>query len=142
MGAYDTDLYAWAIQQAALLRAGRLQELDIDNIAEEIEGLGKSQRRELVNRFAVLLAHLLKWKVQPVYRGTSWRLTIEEQRRRLHQHLADNPSLRAKLDEWLAQGYEIGILTAQRESGVERQALPPHCPWSPEQVLDAQFYPE
>lgn len=142
MGAYDTDLYAWAMEQAALLRAGRLQELDIDNIAEEIEGLGKSQRRELVNRFAVLLAHLLKWKVQPGYRGTSWRLTIEEQRQRLAQHLADNPSLEAKLSEWVEQGYRLGSLTAQRESGVGRQLFPPHCPWPAEQILDETFYPE
>ena len=142
MGAYDSDLYAWAIEQAALLRAGRWHELDLDHVAEEIEALGKSQRRELVNRLAVLLAHLLKWQVQPSFRGNSWQLTIREQRRRLQFHLDDNPSLRARLDEWIDQGFEIGCLAAQRESGVARQALPARCPWTPGQIFDTEFYPE
>jgi hypothetical protein len=142
MGAYDSDIHAWAMQQAALLRAGSWRELDLENIAEEIEGLGKSQRRELVNRLAVLLAHLLKWRVQPSLRGTSWQLTIREQRRRLQFHLDDNPSLRARLDEWIEQGFEIGCLMAQRETGVERQTLPARCPWTPDQIFDLEFYPE
>jgi Domain of unknown function DUF29 len=80
---YDRDFYAWANQQAALLRAGRVTEADIQNIAEEIESMGRSERRELVNCLAVLLQHLLKWQYQPLFRGASWRLTVEEQRYRL-----------------------------------------------------------
>jgi hypothetical protein len=141
MSAYDSDLYQWAMEQGALLRSRRLQELDLDHIAEEIEGLGKSQRRELVNRLAILLAHLLKWQVQPSLRGKSWELTIREQRRRLVFHLQDNPSLRARLGEWIDQGFEIACLIAQRESGVERQSLPARSPWTIEQILDDEFYP-
>ena len=75
---YDRDFYAWANQQAALLRAGRLAEADIENIAEEIESMGRSEKRELVSRLVVLLQHLLKWQFQPLFRGASWRLTYRE----------------------------------------------------------------
>lgn len=142
MVAYDKDLYARAIEQASLLRAGRLHEADLEHIADEIDSLGKSERRELVNGLAVLLAHLLKWQVQPSFRGTSWQLTIQEQRRRLHRHLQDNPSLAARLPEWLEQGYELGLLIARREAGLGGQALPPANPWTPDQILDETFYPE
>ena len=81
------DFYAWANEQAALLRAGRLTEADIENIAEEIESMGRSEKRELVNRLTVLLLHLLKWQFQPALRGNSWRLSIEKQRYRLEDHL-------------------------------------------------------
>ncbi len=96
---YDQDFYAWANEQAGLLRAGRLSEADIEHIAEEIESMGKSEKRELVSRLTVLLLHLLKWQHQPAFRSKSWRLTLEEQRDRLEDHLADNPSLKSSLLE-------------------------------------------
>ena len=89
---YEQDFYAWANEQAALLRAGRLSEADIEHIAEEIESMGKTEKRELVSRLTVLLLHLLKWQHQPTHRGTVWRLTLEEQRNQIEDHLADNPS--------------------------------------------------
>src|ERR1700712_4659540 len=92
---YDQDFYAWANEQAGLLRAGRLSEADIEHIAEEIESMGRSEKRELVNRLTVVLLHLLKWQFQPVLRGSSWRLTLEEQRNQLEDHIADNPSLKS-----------------------------------------------
>src|ERR1700748_2323834 len=87
---YDRDFYAWANQQAALLRAGRLAEADIKNIAEEIESMGRSEKRELVSGLTTLLQHLLKWQFQPGRQSTSWRLSIEKQ---LEDHMKDNPSL-------------------------------------------------
>ncbi len=89
---YEHDFYAWANEQASLLRAGRLSEADIEHIAEEIDSMGRSEKRELVSRLKVLLAHLLKWQHQPGNRGNSWRLTIEEQWREVVDHLADNPA--------------------------------------------------
>lgn len=77
---YEKDFYAWAIHNAKMLRERRLSEIDIENIAEEIESLGKSEKRELLNRLAVLLAHLLKWKFQPAKQSNSWKFTIKEQR--------------------------------------------------------------
>ena len=84
--------YAWAQEQAALLRAGRLNEADIANIAEEIESMGRGEKRELVNRLTVLLLHLLKWRFQPGFRSASWSSSIREQRIRLASHMRHNPS--------------------------------------------------
>ena len=139
---YDRDFYAWSQEQAGLLRAGKLAQADIEHIAEEIESMGKSEKRELVNRLAVLLTHLLKWQTQPALRGTSWRLTIEEQRDRLADHLADNPSLKATLDASITSGYRLAILGAARETGFDRTAFPGTCPWSFEQIMDEGFWPE
>jgi hypothetical protein len=139
---YDQDFYAWANEQAGLLRAGKLSEADINHIAEEIESIGKSEKRELVNQLAVLLLHLLKWRHQPVFRCTSWRLSIEEQRNRLEDHLADNPSLKSSLSETMAAAYRHAMLGAARETGMDRDAVPATCPWSIQQITDSTFYPE
>lgn len=96
---YDADFHAWTQDQATLLRSGRLAEIDGEHIAEEIETLGRGERRELVNRLSVLLLHLLKWSFQPERRGKSSELTIKEQRRQLARHLRDNPSLGAWTDQ-------------------------------------------
>ncbi|MGE4480818.1 DUF29 domain-containing protein [Acidocella sp.] len=139
---YDRDFYAWATEQAALLRAGKLSQADVEHIAEEIESMGKSEKRELVNRLSVLLMHLLKWQVQPALRGTSWRLTIEEQRDRLADHLADNPSLKGTLDASIASGYRLAILGAARGTGLDRAVFPIVCPWPFEQIMADDFWPE
>jgi hypothetical protein len=139
---YDEDFYAWANEQAALLRSGRLAEADIAHIAEEIESMGKTEKRELTNRLAVLLTHLLKWQFQPTGQCTSWRLTIEEQRDRLADHMADNPSLKAKLSEAITSGFRLARLSAARETGLSLPQLPNVCPWSYAQIIDADFWPD
>lgn len=139
---YEADFYAWANQQAALLRAGRLGEADISNIAEEIESMGKGEKRELINRLAVLLLHLLKWQHQASHRGTSWRLTIKAQRRALERHLRDNPSLRSRLDEALADAYGDASIEAERETGLDGATFPAICPWTFDQIFDHSFWPE
>ncbi len=138
---YDNDFHAWAMEQAALLRANRLSEADIANIAEEIESMGRSEKRELVNRLAVLLAHLLKWRFQPGFRGASWRLSVLEQRDRLREHLKDNPSLNAVLPEAFETAYRYARRTAQQETGFGDGAFPTALPWSREQVMDDDFWP-
>ena len=102
---YEQDFYAWANQQAGLLRAGKLSQADIEHIAEEIESMGKTEKRELISRLAVLLAHMLKWRFQPERRTKSWRLTIEEQRRQVIRHMRDNPSLKSRLFEAIEEAY-------------------------------------
>lgn len=139
---YERDFYAWANEQAALLRAGKLTQADIEHIAEEIESMGKSEKRELVNRLSVLLMHLLKWQFQPSVRGTSWRLTVEEQRTRLADHLEDNPSLKSSLSASIEAGYRLAVLGAARETGLDRQIFPSTCPWSFEQIMNEGFWPE
>ncbi len=96
---HDTDFYAWSLEQAALLRAGRVAEADLAAIAEEIESMGKTEKRELVSRLTVLMLHLLKWQYQPAGRGNSWRLSIANARDEIFDLLNDNPSLKSVLDE-------------------------------------------
>ncbi len=139
---YDQDFYAWANEQARLLRAGDMTQADIEHIAEEIESMGKAEKRELVSRLDVLLMHLLKWQFQPTGRSTSWRLSIEEQRRKLTRHLADNPSLRSRLAEAMEDAYGDSILAAARETGLDRSIFPVSCPWSFEQIINQDFWPD
>jgi hypothetical protein len=139
---YDTDFYGWANQQAALLRAGLLAEADIAHIAEEIESMGRSERRELESRLAVLLLHLLKWCFQADLRGKSWRLSILEQRRKLLRHLRQNPSLNAVLAEAIADAYGDAVIEAEKETDLPAARFPESCPWSFAQMMDDGFWPE
>jgi hypothetical protein len=113
---YEQDFYAWTQQQAGLLKAGRLSELDVDPLLGEIEGMGARERRELIHRLALLLSHLLKWHYQPTYRCRSWQLTIKEQRRQLQRLLNDNPSLSSRFEEFLSDAYQDVILLAAKET--------------------------
>ncbi|CAK0745404.1 DUF29 domain-containing protein [uncultured Gammaproteobacteria bacterium] len=139
---YETDFHAWANDQAALLRAGKLAQVDIEHIATEIESMGKAEKRELISRLTILLSHLLKWRFQPSRRGMSWRATIRNQRRDLTDHLADNPSLKTRLPEALAAAYERALDAAAGETDLDPETFPPCCPWPFEQALDAGFWPE
>ena len=139
---YDQDFYAWANEQAALLRSGQLSAADIEHIAEEIESMGKTEKRELISRLKVLLMHLLKWQFQPVVRSVSWQLTIKEQRREAARHLADNPSLKGRLSETMADAYGDAIIAAARETSLPEDVFPTECPWSFEQIMDVGFWPE
>lgn len=94
---YYQDIIKWAQEQAALLRAGQFSKVDIEHVAEEIEDVGKSEQRELENRMAILLAHLLKWQYQPDRRSSSWQRTIREQRKGVTRRLAKTPSLKANI---------------------------------------------
>ncbi len=135
---YERDFYAWANQQAALLRAGALSAADIANIAEEIESMGRSEKRELTNRLGVLLAHLLKWQHQPVRRGNSWRLSIANARDEITNHLADNPSLKARLDEVMKIAYPLARRTASIETDLTLSTFPAECPWTFEQAMQEE----
>jgi Domain of unknown function DUF29 len=139
--AYDTDFYAWAMEQAALLRAGRLDAADITNIAEEIESMGRGEKRELVNRLTILLLRLLKWQFQPGFRSPSWSSSIRKQRLRLRSHLNDNPSLKGKLDESFAEAYELAVMGAARETGLPESGFPKTSPYRFEQAADDSFWP-
>jgi hypothetical protein len=135
------DFHAWAEQQAALLRAGDFTHADIAGIAEEIESMGRSEKRELVNRLAVLLLHLLQWQAQPMLRGHSLRLSVKEQRLRLAAHLADNPSLKPLLPAAIAEAHRLALVAAERETGLAESAFPAVCPWTAAQMMDEAFWP-
>ncbi len=143
MGAlYDTDFYRWTQEQAALLRAGNLSALDLEHLGEEVESMGKGEKRELLSRLSVLLAHLLKWHFQPGLRSRSGSATVKEQRKMLALLIEDNPSLKTSLPETLRDAYELAVLMAERETGLPDQAFPSACPYSVEQITEADFWPE
>jgi hypothetical protein len=138
---YDADVVAWANEQARLIRAGRLDQLDLEHIAEEIEDVGKSEQRELASRMALLIAHLIKWKYQPERQSNSWRRTIKEQRKALAFHLKQVPSLKPRLDdaEWQGAIWADAVTLAINETGMG--AFPDDCPWTIEQILADDFLP-
>jgi hypothetical protein len=139
---YERDFYAWANEQAALLRAGRLAQADIENIAEEIESMGRTEKRELASRLTVLLLHLLKWRFQPKGRCSSWQASIRIQRRDLVVHMKDNPSLEARLSESIVQAFGNAVIEAAVETKLPDEAFPTACPWSFDQMMDADFWPD
>ena len=127
---YVRDFYGWTNEQAALLRAGKFAIADIEHIAEEIEGLGGSEKRELVNCLSVLLLRLVKWRFQPKRRGAGWEASIRVQRLNLARHLKANPSLKAKLPEATAVAYSWAVNEAAAETRLAPSKFPANCPWS------------
>lgn len=140
--AYNQDFYRWTQEQSAILKSGRFSELDIEHLGEEIESMGKSEKRELVHRLTVLLAHLLKWQFQPGYRGVSWKLTVTEQRGQVKDVLDDNPSLRATLPETVDKAYRYAVLQAAKETGIGQESFPAACPYTIERILQENYLPE
>jgi hypothetical protein len=138
---YNTDFCAWTQEQALKLRAGHLSDIDSANIAEELESLGKSQKKELVSRLTVLLAHLLKWRYQQDKKTLSWQLTIEEQRDKLAEHLKENSSLKTTLDDSINSAYRSAIRWAREKTGLSKKTFPRKCPYEWDQIKNDDFYP-
>jgi len=139
---HDLDLYAWANEQAALLRSGRLAEADIEHIAEEIESTGSSEKREPVKWLRVLLLHLLEWQFQPTRRGASWEGTIANTRDELDDHLRNNPCLKSWIPDGLEAAYRRAAIDATTDTGFKRSTFPQTCPWTYDEIIDPDFWPE
>lgn len=138
----DEDFALWCAQQGESLRAGRLDRLDLDNLAEEIESLGRSERYEIESRMKVLLVHLLKWRFQPDQRKGGWKSSIREQRGRIARRIGQSPSLRDYPAEVLAEEYSYAVPQAADETGLPEDVFPSDCPFTIEQVLDPDWLPE
>lgn len=138
---YETDFYAWTQEQATLLRSKKWSQLDLLNLVEEIESLGKQQRQELRNRLGVLIEHLLKWEYQPQHRSRSWLATLRIQRRDTLRLLKDNPSLKPDLDDAQQEAYENAKDLAMGETNLPKQTFPLGCPYNLTEILDDHFYP-
>ncbi|NCJ05246.1 DUF29 family protein [Synechococcales cyanobacterium C] len=136
---YETDFYAWTLEQSKLLKEGDFKHLDLVNLVEEIESLGKQQRQELRSRLGVLIGHLLKWDYQPEKRSKSWRVTIREQRREILQLLKENPSLKPYLEEAITQAHESGLDLVVKETPLDYRDLPEHCPYTLDELFDPGF---
>ena len=139
---YQKDFYAWLMNNARLLRERNFSEIDIENIAEELEAMGKGEKRELINRLTVLLAHLLKWQFQAAKRSRSWKNTILMQRIDVSDFLEDSPSLRHEIIDKIETAYEKAKLSAEDEMGIDKSHFPEHCPFPFEKILEKEFFPE
>ena len=140
---YETDVVAWANEQAGFVRAGRFDQLDLKHIAEEIEDVGKSEQRELASRMAVLLAHLLKWDHQPARRSKSWQYTLTTQRKEVAYVISEAPSLRTKFSDerWLDIVWSKAKSQAESETGLDIDTFPEVCPWPISDVLSEGWLP-
>jgi hypothetical protein len=140
MSVYEADLALWTKAQADALRRRAANEIDWDNLAEEIESVGRSERREIRSRLTILLVHLLKWRYQPDHQCPSWSASISEARRRIALTIEDSPSLASFPDEALAAAYR-SALNDRTINYLDNSDLPQTCPWTAEQVLDPEFLP-
>ncbi len=139
---YEKDFYAWAKENARLMREGRLSDIDIEHIAEELESMTRSEKRELISRLAVLMSHLLKWQFQQEKRSNSWKNTIDAQREDVSELLEDSPSLRHEIGDKLQKAYSKAKLLVAAETGMARERFPATCPYDLDQVLSEEFSPE
>ena len=138
---YEADYAQWCAEQGALLREGRFVDLDRENLAEEIESLGRSDKREIESRLKILLVHLLKCQFQPSKAKAGWKSTTIEQRRRLLKLIQESPSLRAYPSSVLGEEYAFARSEAEEETGLDADTFPETCPYSIDQILDLRFYP-
>ena len=137
--AYEHDVYGWALRQAALLRAGQVAELDWENLAEEIEGVGASEYRELVSALRILFVQMLKWDYQPERGSRSWTLSIIEHRVRLDQSITRNPSLKNVLDEALEHAYRQARPAAARQTNRPLATFPETNPYDWAAITERPF---
>jgi predicted DNA-binding ribbon-helix-helix protein len=133
---YDRDLYSWALEQAALLRAGRIAEADALNIAEEIDDVGNEQYDKLESALRVILVHLLKWDHQPQRRSHSWWSSITVQRNHARRVLLKNPGLKPRTESAVLTAYEDARAEAAGETRLRPQTFPAKCPYSWAEIME------
>jgi hypothetical protein len=138
---YDLDFYAWALEQAQLIRASRLTEIDLDNVAEEIESYAKTERRDVGQFVSDLLGLMLKWVAFPGLQCPHAQLPIEQQRHKVACRLKDSPSLMTILQNDISLLYNRARMTTLAETGLPNATFPTTCPWSFEQIMDKGFWP-
>lgn len=136
---YDRDFYSWSLEQARLVREGRWNAVDRENVAEEIESLGREQFNKLESAIRVLILHMLKWDHQPALRSHSWALSIKAQRIELDDVLGDNPGLKPRIAEAIARAYRKAKIEAARETGLDEERFPAQCPYSWDDIVSREF---
>jgi len=138
---YDNDFHQWLDRTIALVRDGRFDEVDREILIDELESMGKRDRRELISHFAILIAHLLKWSCQASARSSGWLGSIAEQRLQITDQLEESPSLKGFVSEAVEKAYPKAVTLAERETGLARVTFPPSCPFSLRELTDDDFYP-
>lgn len=139
---YHTDFYAWSLKAAELVRACRFDELNLNDLAEELENMGKKEKNEIASRLVILLAHLLKWQFQPAYRSGSWRGSIIEQRKQILRQFKFSPSVKPYFLEAIEDAYPDAVDVAVDETGLPVTVFPTICSYPTEKILDKNFFPE
>jgi hypothetical protein len=139
---HKKDFYAWTKETVQLLKEGKLSEVNVMNIAEEIDDMGNSEKRGVVSQISRLITHLLKWKYQPVLRGNSWKNTIKAARVEIADFFNDSPSLKNEVVTKFAIAYKKALYVASTETGIDETNFPKECPFTLEQCLDENFFPE
>jgi hypothetical protein len=139
---YDRDFYSWIQTTAQLLKEKKWEEVDTFNLIEELESMGRSEKRELKNRAIVLLTHLMKWKYQADKRSSSWLNTISEQRRQIKFLLEDSPSLNPYYLEIFDRCYQFACQDAAKETGLPADIFPAESPFTPELTIDDDYLPD
>lgn len=138
---YASDFFAWTHQQALYIRNQDWERLDLANLIEEIDSLGRQQRQELKNRLSILVGDLLKWEYQPQNRSNSWKATLQIQRLDIAELIADNPSLKPELEQLLSAAYLKAVALAVLETNLSDQVFPATCPYALVDILDDGFFP-
>ncbi len=138
---YEKDYYLWLKNTANLLREKNLAELDLPHLIEEIEDMGKREKRSLYSNLKILLMHLLKYRYQPKKRSHSWRYTIEEHRQRIAEALSDSPSLQGYFLEAFDKCYQDAKKLAAKETGLALEAFPTESPFTTDKTLDSDYLP-
>jgi hypothetical protein len=136
---YDRDFYSWSQEQGRLVREGRWNEVDRENLAEEIESLGREQFNKLESAIRVILMHMLKWDHQPKQRSRSWAVSIATQRTELEDFLEDNPGLQPRIGEAIARAYRKARLDAMNETGLKKSEFSESCPYSFDDITSRAF---
>ncbi len=139
---YEQDFNLWLEETVSLLKTRQFDQLDYDNLIEEIEDMGKSQKNSLSSNLRVLLIHLLKWKYQPSKRSNSWQYSIAEHSLRLNRAFKDSPSLKRYFNEVLTECYQDARFLAMKETGLNINTFPVELPFTKEQILNPDYLPE
>lgn len=138
---YEQDFHSWIQTNVNLLKQSRFSELDVDHLIVELEDMGKKHEHELISRYIILLAHLLKWQFQPTMQCNSWLSTIVEQRAQIEYLLEFMPGLKNKIDEAMEKAWSKAVKVAIKETGLSADIFPTHCIYTQEQLMDEDFYP-
>jgi hypothetical protein len=139
---YDRDYYLWLSHTAQLIKEGKFSEVDAVNLIEEIEDMGRSEKRAIKSNLVILLLHLLKYKYQPAKRTNSWKASIREHRRRLRDDFQLSPSLKRYFEEVFDECYQDGREQAADETGLPKDTFPTISPFTPSQTLNPDYLPE
>jgi len=139
---YELDFYRWIQHQVETLRGRKFSELDLENLIEEMEAVGRSEKRSLIGSLSLVLMHLIKWQYQPDLRSKSWMFTIRNQRDEVIAILEDSPSLKSFVETAIERAWKKALIEAEKETGIENERFPPTCPWTFDEFMNDNFWPD